>query len=286
MSHEPSGTKEVPFTINGRPMTARPGETVLSVAKRHGIPIPTLCHHDAVSDLGACRVCVVEVFWGKRSKLVTSCLYTPYENDAVVTDNERVRRTRRMVLELLAARCPGVQLIRDMAREYGVDVPRFEPDEASEEERCILCGLCVRVCAEVVGLNAIGYASRGMGRSITTPFDAPSAECIGCGACVAICPTGALHYEDVAGRRIMKELHTELPMVSCSRCGRPFAPAAQVAFIRQGIPALPEIAEMCPACRKQRAWAVAEKSLGKSVKRKSAVPAAAAALGVTDKTRC
>jgi ferredoxin len=125
-----------------------------------------------------------------------------------------------------------------------------------------------------------------MDRSVTTPFDAQADECIGCGACVFICPTGALHYEDVDGRRIMKELHTEVPMVSCSRCGRPFAAAEQVALVRQRVPVSPETAEMCPGCRKEHTVAAAEQALGKSLKGRSAACSAAAALGITHKTRC
>jgi len=224
--------KEADFTVDGLRVQARPGETVLSVAKRHGIRIPTLCHHEAVSPSGSCRLCVVEVFWGKRSKIVASCLYTPYENDRIETNNGRVRMTRRLVLELLAARCPGVEQIRELAREYGVDVPRYDADEDALRERCILCGLCVRVCDEVVGQHAISFAGRGMERRVTSPFADQSEECIGCGACVFICPTGALHFEDVDGRRVMNELHTTVPLVKCRECGRPYATAKQIEKVK------------------------------------------------------
>jgi len=112
--------KEIQFTIDDRSVRAKPGETVLSVAKRQGINIPSLCHHESVSPQGACRLCLVEVFWGKRSKVVTSCIYMPFKNDVIETNNERVRRARRLVLELLLARCPEVEIIRDLARDYGI----------------------------------------------------------------------------------------------------------------------------------------------------------------------
>lgn len=257
-----SDEKDIEFSLDGQPVRARPGETVLSVAKRHGIRIPALCHHESVSAYGACRLCVVEVFWGKRSKLVTSCIYMPYENDRVETDNERVRRTRRMVLELLLARCPNVEVIRDLAREYGVDAARFRTNGAADTERCILCGLCVRVCGEVVGQHAISYANRGMERVITTPFADQAEECVGCGACVFVCPTDALHYEDIDGQRIMKELKTTLPLLKCRVCGRPFATEKQVARIRERLNLPDELAETCPSCRGSEFRGAMEQTLG------------------------
>jgi len=246
---EDSGTK---FSLDGREVYARPGETVLSVAKRHGIEIPALCHHDAVSPSGACRLCLVEVAWGKRSKLVTSCIYMPWEGDTILTNSERVRQARRMVIELLLARCPDVEILRDLAEEYGVGAPRFPTpahEKKKEDERCIQCGLCVRVCSEVVGQCAIGFENRGTERVISTPFGKQADECVGCGACVFVCPTGALHYEDVDGERIMKEFSTRVPLVRCRVCGNFFATEKQVAAVRDKLNLPQELAETCPRCR-------------------------------------
>jgi len=240
----------IKFTLDGREVHAAPGETVLGVAKRYGIEIPALCHHEALTPYGACRLCVVEAFWGKRSKLVTSCIYTPWEDERIETNTERVRRTRKMILELLLARCPEVELIQDLAREYGVEQARFRSHGVDvSHERCILCGLCVRVCAEAVGQSAIGYANRGSERVISTPFGKNADECIGCGACVFVCPTDALHYEDIDGKRIMKELKTAVPMVSCRVCGDYFAAVDQVAKVRERLKLSDELAETCPRCR-------------------------------------
>jgi len=253
---------ETEFTLDGRTVRANKGETVLSVARRHGIEIPALCHHDAVAPYGACRLCLVEAFWGKRSKLVTSCIYMPWADERIETNTERVRRARKTVLELLLARCPDAEVIRDLAREYGVEESRFPSKRAaSGPERCILCGLCVRVCAEAVGQNAIGYASRGTDRAIATPFGAQAEQCIGCGACVFVCPTGALSYEDVDGERIMKELNTRVPLVECIACGARFATEAQVEKIRQRLKLPDELARTCPRCRGQEFRGVMEKCL-------------------------
>jgi NADH dehydrogenase/NADH:ubiquinone oxidoreductase subunit G len=253
--------KAIPFTLNGESVTAAPGETVLSVAKRHGIKIPTLCHHDSLTPQGACRLCVVEVWWGKRSKLVTSCIYQPWEGDVVVTDNERVRKVRAMVLRLLWSRNPGVEVLRDLAREHGVSEPGFSIDGASKENRCILCGLCVRVCAEVVGQHAIGFANRGVERVVSTPFGDQADECIGCGACVFICPTEALHYEDMDGRRVLKEFNTEVPLLKCRGCGETFATVKQMARVRERLKLPDELAELCPRCRGSQHRAAMEKVL-------------------------
>jgi len=240
----------ISFSLDGRAVEARPGETVLSVARRHGIEIPALCHHDAVTPYGACRLCVVEAFWGKRSKLVTSCIYTPWADEKIETNTDRVRRARKMVIELLLARCPEVEVLRDLGREYGVEEGRFQPPHIEDRgNRCILCGLCVRVCAEVIGQSAIGYESRGAVRSIASPFRKNADDCIGCGACVFICPTEALHYEDMDGIRRFRELNTEVPMAHCRVCGEPFAPAKQIAGMQEKLKLPEELAFTCPRCR-------------------------------------
>ncbi|OPZ88292.1 MAG: NADP-reducing hydrogenase subunit HndC [bacterium ADurb.Bin429] len=249
MSGTTTGEK-VTFTLNGRQVTAEPGETVLSVARRLDVHIPTLCFHESVSSYGACRLCLVEVFWGKRSKLVTSCLYIPYPDDRIETDNARIHGVRKLVLELLLARSPHVEAIRELAREYCVEVPRFRPSAVTADAtRCVLCDLCVRVCAEVVGQSAIGYAGRGSERVITVPFGEQAEECIGCGACVFICPTQALSYEDIAGQRLMKELNTSVPLVACRVCGEHFATEKQLAKLRERITMPDELVDVCPRCR-------------------------------------
>jgi len=258
---EKTQNKEIQFTLDGQAVTAKPDETVLSVAKRCGIQIPALCHHEAVSSYGACRLCLVEVFWGKRSKLVTSCIYIPYEGDVVETNNDRVRRARRLALDLLWSRCPQVEVIAELAREYGIEKPSFRDQGEASDERCILCGLCIRVCDEVVGQNAISYAGRGTDRTIAMPFSGSAENCIGCGACVFVCPTGALDYEDIDGQRIMKRWNTALPLLNCRVCGRPFATEKQIAKIQERLNLPDELAATCPRCRGTEFRTVLEKVL-------------------------
>ncbi|HHN47242.1 MAG TPA: 4Fe-4S dicluster domain-containing protein [Planctomycetes bacterium] len=253
--------RETVFTLNGETVVAHGAETVLDVARRLGVHIPTLCHHEAVTAYGACRLCLVEVSWGKRSKLVTSCLYQPYENDAVETDSARVHAARRMVLEMLLARCPDVEVIRDMGKAYGVAQSRFPSMEAPGPSGCILCGLCVRVCDEVVGASAIGYANRGTQRYVSTPHGDNADACIGCGACVFVCPTGALHLEDKDGIRTMVEFNTSMPMVKCGACGEYFATEKQLRAMLEKTQVPEETALKCPKCRGADFTGIAGKAL-------------------------
>jgi bidirectional [NiFe] hydrogenase diaphorase subunit len=256
-------TKDIVFTLDGREAKAERDETVLSVAKRLGVTIPALCHHQAVTSYGACRLCVVEVRKGNRTRMVTSCIYLPDAGDVVETDNERVRQLRRMVLELLLARCPEVPLIVDLARQYGIEgSSRFRVSgHAGANERCIVCGLCVRVCAEVIGQHAIGYVHRGGKRMIAAPFETQAEECIGCGACAFVCPTQAIHLQDIDGKRVINELTTSLPMMKCTGCGKAFATEKQIERLRRGLPTAHDKITMCPSCRREAFRDAAGKAL-------------------------
>ena len=107
----------------------------------------------------------------------------------VFTDTSRVKELRKKVVELLLARCPDVSLLQTLARQMGIENSKFRN---KEDKECILCGLCVRFCEEVVGVNAIGLSNRGVECELATPFNASSDTCIGCGSCTYICPTGCI----------------------------------------------------------------------------------------------
>lgn len=190
------------FTINGQEVDAQPDWTVLDAAREKGFHIPTLCFHEAVGPSGACRLCVVEVVEGNWSKVVISCMYPVKEGIAVLTETDRVKNVRRWILEMLLAECPASKEIRDLAAEYGVTSTRFDPK--NPEEQCLLCGLCVRVCREVVGVSAITTVGRGVHKVIGTPFGKPSEACVACGSCVTVCPTGAMQTRLDAVRGLIK----------------------------------------------------------------------------------
>jgi bidirectional [NiFe] hydrogenase diaphorase subunit len=138
----------IEIEIDGKRIGAREGEAILAAATRVGIHIPALCCHEAVSAYGACRLCSVEVERRGRTRVVTSCLYLVSPGLVVRTNTERIRRLRRGIMELLVARTSSSEVIQELAKELGVEETRFP----KEEEPCILCGLCTRVCAEIAGL--------------------------------------------------------------------------------------------------------------------------------------
>jgi coenzyme F420-reducing hydrogenase beta subunit/ferredoxin len=180
--------KEITLQLDNQEVKAKEGETILDVAKRLSISIPTLCFVKALSPFGACRLCSVEIVEKNgKSRMVTSCNYPVEEGLVVFTKSEKTVKIRKTLLELLLARCPKVAKIQELALEYGVKTTGFWV--ADENEDCILCGLCTRVCDELVGVHAIDFANRGLEREVTTPYHEFSNDCIGCGACAAICPT-------------------------------------------------------------------------------------------------
>jgi NADH dehydrogenase/NADH:ubiquinone oxidoreductase subunit G len=238
----------VELIIDDKEIKAKEGSTVLEAAKKAGIEIPTLCYHQALTPYGACRVCTVEIIRKGWSSLSTACTYPVQEGIEVKTNSEKVRKARKIILEMLLARCPNVKRIKDLAREMGIKKPRFELDN----EECILCGLCVRVCEELIGVSAIGFVNRGTEREVNTPYEINSDVCLGCGACAVVCPTGAIKIEDIKEVRKIPLWHTELKRRKCRICGEFFAPEIEMDFLKKKDTRLgEEIFETCPSCRKK-----------------------------------
>jgi NADH dehydrogenase/NADH:ubiquinone oxidoreductase subunit G len=204
----------ITIKINGRKRKAAKGQTVLEVAREAGIEIPTLCYHVALTPEGSCRLCVVEVESNGRKRTAASCV-TPAEDGMVVrTETPKIREIRQTVISLLLARCPKVDVIKDMARRLGVKKVPFEKGD----EDCFLCGMCVRACEEIVGLGAIGFAYRGPESEVEPPFGQESNVCIGCGTCTAICPAGTFDLERVFARHSMHKAGTKEGIGRCIIC--------------------------------------------------------------------
>jgi heterodisulfide reductase subunit A len=195
----------ISLMIDGQHVEVAEGATILQAAQKIGINVPTLCYHPLLEPYAACRACMVEAVRNGKSELVTSCNTAVQEAMTVWTSSEPALATRKMNLELIMARAPAAEIVQQMAAEYGIKKTRFPIEHP--EEKCILCGLCVRACESVVGVSAIGFANRGADRVVTTPFDKPSSTCIACGACAYFCPTAAITMEDIYRRKV---LHQEL----------------------------------------------------------------------------
>jgi bidirectional [NiFe] hydrogenase diaphorase subunit len=174
----------ITLRLNGLDVQAEEGWTILETAKFYGLEIPTLCYNEGLSPFGGCRLCLVEIGVEPRTKLVSSCTYPAEEGLVVHTDTKRVIEARRMMIELMLSVAPFSKQIQDLASQFGVTRMRFTP----RNEECILCGLCVRMCAEQMDGRAIGFQNRGSKRKISTPFDVRSEECRLCGGCMYICP--------------------------------------------------------------------------------------------------
>jgi len=225
------------LTINGQAVTATRGQTVLEAARAAGIFIPSLCHHPAVSNHGACRICLVEAK-GMRG-LQTACTCPATEGMEVTTETEAIAAGRRFVLELLFSErnhyCMFCQVsgdceLQELAYRYGLDHWRYPrpyrplPLDAShpyiirEPNRCILCTRCVRACAEIAANRTLSLCERGSDTMLAADLGVPlgASTCVGCGTCLQVCPTGALlDARSAYGGHAEELTHTR---TTCTRC--------------------------------------------------------------------
>ena len=185
--------------IDGIIVEVPEGFTILEAANFLGIRIPTLCYHEGLSPWGGCRLCIVEIGKGEKTKLVTSCTYPVEEGLIVRTATERIVNARKMILELLISQCPTSKTLQDLASEIGLNRVRFKP----KWENCIQCGLCVRMCNEQMMASAIGFQSRGNKLKIATPYNENSEVCKKCGGCIYICPACNLRCDGPHPKNIL-----------------------------------------------------------------------------------
>lgn len=225
------------ITIDNNTYEVEKDSTILEVCKLANIEIPTLCHDERLTPHSACRMCLVEVE-GARN-LVTSCSTKVRDKMVISTKNEKVRNARREVLDLLLSNHPmeclnceksGKCRLQDYAYDYGLVDGTYEGERRKSEiddtnpfyyydpEKCILCGLCVRVCDELQCSHAIGFEDRGFDTIVATPFNEglKNSECVSCGNCVSVCPVGALVPKSLEKFR---HWETEQVRTTCSYCG-------------------------------------------------------------------
>lgn len=225
----------VTLKIDGQKVTVRKLSTILDAARKLDIPIPTLCHHPALSPFGGCRLCIVEI--KGNPKPVTSCTTFARDGMEVRTSSPKLENMRKMTLELLLSDHPadcmvceraGDCKLQELAYFYGITENRFigerrtyrtkdgNPFIERDMEKCILCGQCVRICDEIQGVGAIDFAYRGLKTKICPPFD-KDLNCEFCGQCVAVCPTGALTGKmwKQKGRQNFTKIDTICPYCGC-----------------------------------------------------------------------
>jgi len=247
------------ITIDGIKCECERGEYLLQIARRNGIFIPTLCHHEGLGSLGACRVCIVEVVYKGQSKVVTSCLYPVEHEIEVFSDTDKIKEERGVILALLARLAPGAKVIHQMAAFSGADLPRLSDKEGGDT--CILCGRCATAC-ELVGSGAIAKINRGTAKAVGTPYEEPSSECIGCAGCAHVCPTESIPYTETDTEVTIWGRTFDLKRCGC--CGRPVSTDEMIAnarlreagallFAEDADGAAAEDITLCAVCRKQAA---------------------------------
>ena len=247
-------------TIEGKQITVVEGTTILEAARRARVWIPTLCHNPALSVRAACRICMVEVGQGEPWQLVTACNYPVRRDLTVRVESEKAVRIRRGVAELLLARSPESKELRALASRMGVESSRY-PTVTQSVRNCVLCGLCVAVCEEIIGASAIGFQGRGVDRVVGEPFAKATETCIACGACAAICPVGTIEVrvDQAAGVAELVPFKARVKLSLCAECGKrtvsPAVAAAAAAKVNMDWERFKELARLCPECRRKHAAA-------------------------------
>jgi NADH dehydrogenase/NADH:ubiquinone oxidoreductase subunit G len=242
-------------TIDGCKVRVKKDATILDAAGKAGIWIPTLCYHPSVPCDASCRLCIVELDRGDWRQLVTACNYPVRRDIVVYASSERAQQARSGVMELLLARAPESKELKVLAKRMGVKETRY-PKVTESQRNCILCGLCVQICEEIIGKAAIGFAGRGVDRAVAAPFRQPSEDCIGCGACAVICPVGTIKIRIHENQQEVEisPFKSRAKLLVCKGCGARVA-SMQVSEqtldkIKLNSEEFRERLRLCPKCRR------------------------------------
>lgn len=236
----------ISITIDGKKIEAAAGEFLLDVCRRERIFVPTLCDQKDLKPYGVCRLCIVEWDRGDWSKVVTSCNFPVKDGQIFKTNSPKILRERKMIMELTLARSSKTPEIIALAKRVGVETSRFE----ARDDGCILCGMCVRACSEIVEANAISFSERGPMRKVSSPFGDEAGDCIGCGTCAFLCPTNFIEVKEDDKKREFPLWKVSFEMAHCAKCGQKIAPKKQLEFFKKKSKGLPEgWFDVCQNCR-------------------------------------
>lgn len=232
--------------IDDQQIEAADGDTVLETARKNGIHIPTLCYHPALKPSGSCKLCAVEVEnIGGRTLTLLSCVLKVKADMVIRTQGDAVRNARAKAFQRLLRMAPQARRLHDLAHRENITVPPA-PDG------CIRCRLCIRVCKEIVGQEALKMETRH-GRAQVVPV---ADRCIGCGTCANLCPTHVIQVVDEGQRRTIKINDRVIgvqPLERCEGCGKYYATEKQVHMVEQRTEPHPHVKQRhhyCPVCAK------------------------------------
>jgi bidirectional [NiFe] hydrogenase diaphorase subunit len=213
--------------IDDKKIEVNATDTVLKAARRVGIFIPSLCQHNALPNVGACRLCMVEICQkgSINTKVVSSCEFMVSDGLVVKTTSDTLLKLRRMNLDLLLARAPKSEFLLELSKQIAFEPEPLPAPESSSE--CILCYLCTRVCQQL-GCNAISMSSRSQNKKVSPPFETAPDDCIGCGCCARLCPVNFIEIKETKKHRVI--WNKTFSLVCCETCGAVLTTKEQISY--------------------------------------------------------
>jgi NADH dehydrogenase/NADH:ubiquinone oxidoreductase subunit G len=243
-------------TIDDVKVQVEEGQTILDAAHKADIWIPTMCYNPSLTPVGNCRLCMVELDRGGWTKLVTACNYPVRGDITVRVNSKKALSVRKGIMKLLLARSPESKELKELALRMGVKGTPY-PKVTESQRNCILCGMCITVCEEVIGRSAISFAGRGVDRAVAAPFRQASEDCIACGACAAICPVGTIQVRihTDTGEAEVSPFKTRVKLLYCEECGAQMVPELvnrdMLDRVRFDFKEYRERLKLCPQCRRK-----------------------------------